>query len=364
MARWLAWVSSVILLSGAIVFDLQCLQSGAFELHAAALRPIAFFLFGSVAFMMDYSWSAFSSAWPINKRHLAIFFLLALAASKDIFLFPLFGAPGPLVNSAMGMLGALFGLSLRCLPFIFGSRNPSFGWRQGSGARPDPSRPLVIIADPHWSVELTGLHEATRAIPDADWLFLGDVFEVWVGIKGFETDAQRNFLWWVAERRRTGHWVGLWLGNRDYFLDELADRFDFMGEGIGGRLHGEQFAFEHGDLVNTLDRKYRFWNLVSRSGAAWIIAKLLPSFIGNLLAPALERMLRTTNVGYKLLFPRYEFQTAAQECGAPLLIAGHFHALLAIENGLSLPWANEGRFYVWENGNIKAVDFGSAESGE
>jgi UDP-2,3-diacylglucosamine pyrophosphatase LpxH len=361
MIRWLAWISSVLLLAGATVFDIHYVQSGGLEFNATATRLVVFFLFGSVAYLMDFAWRAFSNAWPTHKRHLVIFCLLGVVASKDIYLFHLFHVASPWLNLAIGLLGAIFGLVVRSLLFMFGSRSPNYGWWQGSDVRPDASRRLAIVADPHWSIELTGLHEATRAMPDADWLFLGDVFEVWVGIKGYETDAQRNFLWWVAERRRTGHWVGLWLGNRDYFLDELADKFDFIGEGIGGSLRGEQFAFEHGDLVNTLDRKYRFWNLASRSGAAWIIAKLLPSYFGKMLVPALEKMLRNTNVGYKYVFPIYEFQRAAQECGAPLLVAGHFHEHLALENGISLFWANEGQFYVWENGQIKPVDSQAAD---
>jgi len=193
-------------------------------------------------------------------------------------------------------------------------------------------------------------------MPEADWLFLGDLFDVWVGLRGFETDAQRNFLWWISERRRTGRWVGLWMGNRDYFLDGLADKFDFMGEGTCGMLDGEQFAFEHGDLINPRDYQYRFWNLLSRSWPLWFFAKLIPSFIGKIIVSRLEEKLQTTNLEHKTVFPKDEFQSAALDCGADFFITGHFHTYEEVEKGAALPWAHDGKYVLWQNGEFKVME--------
>jgi UDP-2,3-diacylglucosamine pyrophosphatase LpxH len=256
-----------------------------------------------------------------------------------------------------GAIGVPLGLCLGCLPFLFGSRSLEYGWRSGVNRRPDLSRPLVIVADLHWSDELKGLQQASMAMPDADWLFLGDTFDVWIGVKGFETMAERNFLWWVAERRRTGHWVGLWLGNREYFLDRLAHKFDFMGEGVGGTLQGEPFTFEHGDLINSGDLLYRLWNLFSRSVIVWFLAKIIPSFVGRRIASLLERLLQTTNSEYKVSFPTEKFLKATQGCSAPLLVTGHFHTLEEVDYGVSIPWAKGGRYLVWQSSGHKIVRF-------
>jgi UDP-2,3-diacylglucosamine pyrophosphatase LpxH len=262
------------------------------------------------------------------------------------------------------ILGIFIGLVAGSLPMLFGSRAASYGWRMGNNARPDASRPLLVVADPHWRIDLTGLHEATLAEPDADWLFLGDVFNIWMGLKGFETDAQRNFLWWVSERRRTGHWIGLWLGNREYFLDGIADKFDFIGEGTEGRLFTEPFVFEHGDLINTKDWKYRFWNLFSRSMPVWAFAKITPPIIGAKLCSWLEKKLKATNEENKIGFPMEEFQKAIDAAGAEYFIVGHFHCLEEADKGLSIPWAHEGQMMLWQNGEFRLVGNPIAQSDE
>jgi UDP-2,3-diacylglucosamine pyrophosphatase LpxH len=178
-----------------------------------------------------------------------------------------------------------------------------------------------------------------------------------VGTSGFQTDANRNFLWWVSERRRTGHWVGFWMGNREYFLDDLSGKFDFMGEGVGGCLWGEHFAFEHGDLINTGDRRYRFWNLASRSAPVWLLALALPPAIGRRLASYLERRLVSTNRALRAGFPANEFQSAIHGSGMPFFIAGHFHRHEAFHKGMSIEWANAGKFLVLHGGEFGYVDF-------
>ena len=280
---------------------------------------------------------------PVYRRHLAIF-LVAVAAV------PLSPAAAP---------GALLGLALSCLPLARNRWLATLGWRRGSDRRPDPAVPLVLVADPHWSGELTGLAEATAAWPGADWLFLGDIFDVWVGIPGMETPLQVEFLAWVEERRRQGRWVGFWMGNREYFLDGLAGRFDLMGEGLGGALPAEALAWEHGDLINAADWRYRVWNLISRSGITWLVARLLPRAAARALAGRLERAMRTTNRAYKLAFPRAAFAAAAAGHPGETFITGHFHTFEEVGNGTALPWAHEGNFMLWQDRRIKPATPGA-----
>jgi len=212
------------------------------------------------------------------------------------------------------------------------------------------------VADPHWAEDLTGLREATLVNPEADWLFLGDVFDVWVGIPGMETEAQRAFLWWVQERRAAGRWVGLWMGNREFFLDRLSPRFSLLGEGTGGTLPEEKLAWEHGDLVNAQDHQYRLWSLISRSGLVWLLARVLPPRVASALTRRLERSMRTTNRAYKVTFPREAFRAAAGCHEGAVFLTGHFHSHEAEANGVALPWAHEGDFMVWRGGRIEPLD--------
>jgi len=309
--------------------------------------------FGTLAAAADWAWTRTVRGVPAHRRQLLLFLAACLFGGIDE-LHQSF-VPGRMASYGDALadaLGAALGLGLRSLPALRGRRLGSCSWVLGQDRRPDPGRPLVLVADPHWTSDLTGLAAATEAHPEADWLILGDVFDFWVA--GLETEAQERFLAWAGARRRAGRWVGLWTGNRDYFLDRHAGRFDYLGEGTGGGLPEEALAFEHGDLVNGVDLPYRAWNLVSRSAAAWLLVRLLPG-PARRLAARLERRLRTAGRGYRLAFPEAAFAAAAAERSGWTFLTGHFHVEHRIGNGIALPWAHEGRFMVWRDGRVEPL---------
>lgn len=289
---------------------------------------------------------------PLYRRHLAVFGLGLAAAGIGALRAGGFDSAAFLAGGGAAALA----LALRTLPVLRGRDLARVSWRQGSARRPDPARLLVLVADPHWSEALRGLEAAAGAHPQADWLFLGDVFDVWVGLPGMETDAQRAFLDWVGERRAAGRWVGLWMGNREYFLDGHAAAFDLMGEGTGGGLEGEALAFEHGDWINPADWRYRAWNVVSRSGVMWALVRGLPAALARPLAASLERRMRTTNRAYKLAFPGGAFESAAAAAGDRAFATGHFHTLERRGNGTALPWAFDGAFWAWRGGRLEPLE--------
>jgi UDP-2,3-diacylglucosamine pyrophosphatase LpxH len=145
------------------------------------------------------------------------------------------------------------------------------------------------------------------------------------------------------------------MGNREYFLDRHASRFDLLGEGIGGLLEGEALTWEHGDLINASDHQYRLWNLLSRSGPLWCLFRLLPSGTARSLSSWMERKLHTTNTAYKLAFPRDAFRAAAQAQAGTTFLTGHFHTHEVEANGIALPWAHEGRLMVWQGGKVEEL---------
>ncbi|MFN8011020.1 MAG: hypothetical protein U0P81_06420 [Holophagaceae bacterium] len=307
--------------------------------------------------------AAFAGAWlldvvlarpgdlPVYRRHLLACGLATLAASAGSWAS---GGPGP--GALAGLAGASAALALRVLPALRGRRLEDLSWSRGTRRRPDPARPLILVADPHWGATLTGLDATLREHPGCDWLFLGDVFDVWVGLPAMETAAQRGFLDWVAARRAEGAWVGLWMGNREYFLDRHAGAFDLLGEGVGGGLEAEALAFEHGDWINPDDARYRLWNVASRSGPFWLLVRLLPAAAARALAASLERRLRTTNLAYRLAFPAAAFEAAAAATGGRAFVTGHFHTLERRGEGTALPWAHDGRFWVWREGRVEPLD--------
>jgi UDP-2,3-diacylglucosamine pyrophosphatase LpxH len=311
-------------------------------------------IFGCLALVLDFTLRLNQPGLPMYRRHLMVFLVVAGFGATDEWhqaFVP--GRSCELLDWVADTLGGGLGLLLGSLQLLFTRRLGALSWWRGTRQRQDPTRDLILVADPHWSTCILSLEAATTRFPEADWLFLGDVFDVWVGLPGLESEAQAAFLAWADTRRAQGRWVGLWLGNREYFLDRHDAHFDLLGEGIGGALPSEGLAWEHGDLINTADRPYRLWNLISRSGPLWLFFRLLPGGTARRISTWLEQQLRTTNPTYKLSFPREAFRAAASAHPGSTFLTGHFHTHETEANGIALPWAHEGRLMVWRAGKVE-----------
>jgi hypothetical protein len=87
----------------------------------------------------------------------------------------------------------------------------------------------------------------------------------------------------------------------------------------------------------------------------WLFARLLPRPLTRALAQWLHRTLHTTNQAYKLTFPREAFRAAAAERLPSVFITGHFHTHERAGNGIALPWAHDGKFMAWQDGEIRRL---------
>lgn len=358
MRRWWIWIlpislaSAIIWLSSRSSYPMDVSLPPPWDklAHASA--------FGALAFAFDLALRFSIRGLPMYRRHLFVLvFVMVFAASDEWHQRFVPNRSCDIFDWLADMVGAILALKLAVLPFLWTRKLTGTSWEKGKPFRPFPSRPLILVADPHWTDELTGLREATNAHREADWLFLGDIFEVWLGLPELETDAQRAFLWWVADRRSAGRWVGFWMGNREYFLDRYAHCFDYMGEGTGGELPHEKLAFEHGDLLNVRDWMYRLWNLVSRSTAVWLFVRLLSRKLTRLMVKKLEQALNRPDRKTTFAFPLKSFRAALAE--HPMewyLLTGHFHIHREEGNGTCLPWAREAGFWVWDGNRARPLD--------
>lgn len=311
-----------------------------------------FFVYAILAGALEWAWRTARRDTPLYRRHLWVLLVVSLYGALDEAhqsFIP--GRDVEVLDWVVDTLGAAFGLMVFSLPFLWTRHLKPFSWWRGEQRRSDVKRELVLVADPHWKDELTYLDQLTERHPDADWLFLGDLFDVWIG--GIEQRAHSAFLDWVQVRRAGGAWVGLWMGNREFFLDHHAKCFSFIGEGVGGALPEEALRFEHGDLINDKDHAYRLLNLVIRSGPVWVLGRVLPKSLGQKLSTTVEKALGETNVSYKAKFPTEAFGKAAEGDGC--LLTGHFHRLEREGNGVSLPFAKEGAYMLWRNGRLEEM---------
>lgn len=294
--------------------------------------------------------------WPLGSRHLGLastsLGLALLGAMAGLWSWPLAGL--------LGLGAGPLGLALASFPFLLGSRAASYGWRRGSLQRPDPSRPLLLVADPHWDASLADLQATTARHPDADWLFLGDAFDLWIALPGLETPAQEAFLGWVAERRAAGRWVGFWSGNHEFFLWARAHHFDLAGEGTGACL-AEGLAFEHGDLILGPDWRYRLLNVVLRSGPVSLLVRGLPRTWVAAFARNLAARLALARRPHGGRFPQEAFRRAAARSAGKAFVTGHFHVDVTEGKGRTLPWAHDGIFACWEGGEVRLLASGDRD---
>lgn len=170
-------------------------------------------------------------------------------------------------------------------------------------------------------------------------VFLGDLFNLWIGTRGFEAPHQTAVLDCLAGARARGVILTYVEGNRDYrvakgrgvdvFHRIATEAFDL--DWAGRRIH-----VAHGDLVNVADRQYRAWRRLSRSWPLWALLGLFPPSGRIRLADLLELRMRATNLRMKRSFPEERvraYGAAALRAGCDAVVLGHFHEEHRIEAG-------------------------------
>jgi UDP-2,3-diacylglucosamine hydrolase len=207
---------------------------------------------------------------------------------------------------------------------------------------------LVFIGDVHLDRDdpclgpfleyLERVGETSRRI-----VFLGDLFNLWIGRPELEQPHQTAVVNKLAELRRRGVAVRYLEGNRDYRIgpcyagravDDATDR------GIVEQFAGRRIVAIHGDLANPEDRQYRRWRRISRARVAWAMFNLLPRTRRLRLAESLERRLRSSNVEFKGVFPERAVRAYAATMLGPsddALVLGHFHVERELAPGPSGP---------------------------
>ena len=225
-----------------------------------------------------------------------------------------------------------------------------------------PADVAWCAADPHFEAGDGALAVFHRWLDDfaargpETLVLLGDLFSAWVALPAALSAEQREAVDHLAALGPRGRRLVFLVGNRDYFVEALrpsafavvAERWDLDLPG-GGRVR-----FEHGDLVNTSDRAYLRWRLLSRSAAVSGLVRVLPGGLQRRFALRLERAMAPTNREYKATFPQAELARWAQAAraeGCTAAVLGHFHLdrTEAVE-GLTVRFApqfrEEGAFLV------------------
>ncbi len=202
-------------------------------------------------------------------------------------------------------------------------------------AAPKPSR-LAIVADAHLcgpGGDAGPLLAQLRELPKKGCerlLFIGDLFQAWVGYPQFEPPGLAELLPLLTVLRAGGMRVDYVEGNRDFFLarSPYADFFDFVGGEVAFTVDGVRYLAGPGDGLDDKDLQYRLWRRATKSFPIRMAMRWLPARLARRLVDSTERKLAQTNFKHRLAIPTAAIERFAArrlQAGHDVLLLGHFH---------------------------------------
>lgn len=161
-------------------------------------------------------------------------------------------------------------------------------------------------------------------------VLLGDMFQVWVGSRHFETREIVQLIQALRTLRQQGLEIDYIEGNRDFFLatSPYAELFDRVGTEVAFEVAGVRYLAVHGDGLNDRDRQYLFWRWLSKNRLSRALMLHLPPPLARRAVGSTEKRLAQTNFKHKVRIPqdailRYGDKRLAE--GYDVLFLGHFH---------------------------------------
>ncbi len=161
-------------------------------------------------------------------------------------------------------------------------------------------------------------------------LLLGDMFQVWVAGRRWETEDIRRVAGVLKRLREKGLAIDYVEGNRDFFLEgsRYAALFDRLDTEIAFEHGGVRYLAVHGDGLNDRDRQYLFWRWISKSRLTRLLAMNLPAALAHYAMDSGEKRLSATNFKHKQRLPeeaivRFGERRLAE--GHDVVLLGHFH---------------------------------------
>ncbi|MEE4356000.1 MAG: metallophosphoesterase [Desulfococcaceae bacterium] len=158
-----------------------------------------------------------------------------------------------------------------------------------------------------------------------DIVFLGDIFDLWIALPGYENELHRKFLHWCRKEKKKRS-VGLLEGNHEFFVAEERKEYFSWCTNAAVRAESGGILFCHGDRINRKDKNYlRFRKLTKNS----FIKRLLQSIpFGPIIVEKIKSAIKSRKNRFRKYMPESEIMAFAAQCftqGKRLIFIGHFH---------------------------------------
>lgn len=161
-------------------------------------------------------------------------------------------------------------------------------------------------------------------------ILLGDLFQVWVGSRNYETEDVRAIAGALRGLRDAGVRIDYVEGNRDFFIagGPYEELFSSVSPEATFDADGKRYLAVHGDGLNDRDRQYLFWRWLSKSRLSRFLMLNLPAGVARRLVGVTESRLGKTNFRHKTKIPEQAIRRYASrrfDEGFDVLLLGHFH---------------------------------------
>ena len=203
----------------------------------------------------------------------------------------------------------------------------------------EPDGLLYIVTDSHLDDQNVPAEEFVEMLTKLEnphtFVFLGDLFKIWLAPPKFWTDLHRQVIFeFECLKKRCSNVVFI-SGNREMllpgkFTDSWKKKLPFTH-----LIHNDwllnwgqkRYGFIHGDTINYNDRQYLRWKAISHSRIVESFFQMLPGPVARWVAERIESMLVETNKEYKVHFPEKEIREFAENVLPEVdqYFVGHFH---------------------------------------
>lgn len=190
----------------------------------------------------------------------------------------------------------------------------------------------VLVADCHIhshsdaEEDFFGMLDRIAEFSPAGTVFLGDIFELWIALRGYESSAHQRFVEWCAAQQSEME-IGFIEGNHEFYVsDTHRNAFSWISDTSHTLENGVHFI--HGDLINRADSKYLLLRKLVRNPVTRFLLRMTASGIGPKIAEKVRVSLKPTNLQHKRFLPVSHFEEYGREVvkhKIQTVFSGHFH---------------------------------------
>jgi len=189
---------------------------------------------------------------------------------------------------------------------------------------------LIIVTDAHVSEAYANVDPFFEMLEvlsgqEEGVIFLGDIFELWVGMKRYEGAIHQRFLEW-CRREKARRVIGFVEGNHEFYVTG-KHRNCFTWSSTKGHFDpGTGTLFVHGDLINRADKNYLRFRKITKNPLTKALVAVIPR--GPAFAKKLKSKLKTTNQDFRIGLPEEALMAFGRnrlKGAVRRIVVGHFH---------------------------------------